>query len=179
MPRGEVGRPDKRVRKPSPGVRGAPCRPISGAEPRRSIWCAGLRPRRRGYWRRFFGENRCNRSFGWVTLFPGVAVEAREGAHLGKIGYLFCSARVNDGGPDYVGSLGYVEAAEAENVVPKQEQHKLLPFMLQAVRSIWFDTAVALLAIAGCLGGATWLGVHVAMAGNTTRKAMGKGRCGR
>jgi hypothetical protein len=33
-----------------------------------------------------FRGNRCNRCCGWVTSFSGVAVEAREGAHLGKIG---------------------------------------------------------------------------------------------
>jgi hypothetical protein len=63
-----------------------PDRGLSGAAQRRSLWYAGLRPRRRGYGPRFFGGNRCNRSGGWVTSLPGVAVAAREGAHLGKIG---------------------------------------------------------------------------------------------
>ena len=35
--------------------------------------------------------------------------------------------------------------------------------MGQAVRSIWFDTGAALLAISACLGIAAWLGVQVAM----------------
>ncbi len=34
-----------------------------------------------------FRGNRCNRSFGWVVLLSGVAMEASEGAHLGKIGF--------------------------------------------------------------------------------------------
>lgn len=33
-----------------------------------------------------FWENRGNRSFGWVTSPSGVAAEAPEGVHLGKIG---------------------------------------------------------------------------------------------
>jgi hypothetical protein len=37
VPRGEVGRPDKRGRQPSPGVRGAPGGRLSGAERRRSV----------------------------------------------------------------------------------------------------------------------------------------------
>jgi hypothetical protein len=77
--------------------------------------------------------------------------------------YLLCSARIKNEGPEYVGSLGFLVAAEVETVVPAADRGKLLPFMLQAVRSIWFDTGAALLAIAGCLGGAAWLGVQVAM----------------
>jgi len=46
----------------------------------------GLRPRRQEYRRRCFGEYRCDRSRGWVNSFSGVAVEARGGAYLGKIG---------------------------------------------------------------------------------------------
>jgi hypothetical protein len=41
------------------------------------------------YWRRVLLpviDRYRNRSCGWVTSLPGVAVEAREGAHLGKIG---------------------------------------------------------------------------------------------
>jgi len=78
--------------------------------------------------------------------------------------YLFCSARIKNEGPEYIGSLGFLVAAEVETVVPAQERGKLLPFMLQAVRSIWFDTGAALLAIACCLAGAGWLGVQAAMA---------------
>jgi hypothetical protein len=76
---------------------------------------------------------------------------------------LLCSARIKNEGPEYVGSLGFLVAAEVETVVPAAERTKLLPFMLQAVRSIWFDTGAALVVIAGCLAGAAWLGMQVAM----------------
>jgi hypothetical protein len=49
----EVGRPDKRVREPSPGVRGAPCRPIAADAPKRCISWGGFRPRRGGQRQRF------------------------------------------------------------------------------------------------------------------------------
>jgi hypothetical protein len=77
---------DKAARTSSPCVRGAPLRQISGDESRRSVWCAGLGPRRAGYRRRFWGKNRCNRPFGWVTSVAGGAAEAPEGFQLGKIG---------------------------------------------------------------------------------------------
>src|SRR5262249_61732145 len=35
--------------------------------------------------RRFLGENRCNRSFAWVSLPCEVAAETPGGVHLGKI----------------------------------------------------------------------------------------------
>jgi hypothetical protein len=76
---------------------------------------------------------------------------------------LLCSARIKNEGPEYIGSLGFLVAAEVETVVPAGERDKLLPFMLQGVRSIWFDTRAALVGILGCLGGAAWLGVQVAM----------------
>jgi len=88
--------------------------------------------------------------------------------------YLFCSARVKNEGPEYVGSLGFLVAAEVETAVPEQDRGKLLPFMLQAVRSIWFDTGAALLVIVGCLGGAAWLLVQVAMTRDATRQAMSR-----
>jgi hypothetical protein len=47
---------------------------------------AGRRLRWVGYWRRFFGENCCNRSFAGVRSSVGVAAEAPGGVHLGKIG---------------------------------------------------------------------------------------------
>jgi hypothetical protein len=67
---------DKTVRTSFPCVRGAPLGRISGDESRRSVWCAGLGPRRGGYRRRFLGKNRCNRPFGWVTSAAGVAATA-------------------------------------------------------------------------------------------------------
>lgn len=78
--------------------------------------------------------------------------------------YLLCSARVTSEGPEYIGSLGYIEEAEKQTVVSAEDQGKLLPFMLQGVRSIWFDTGAALLVILGCLGSAAWLIVQVVMA---------------
>ena len=51
---------------------------IQASYERTSVLCAGFRPRRREYRRRLIGNNRCNRSCGWVTSFSGVAVEARR-----------------------------------------------------------------------------------------------------
>jgi hypothetical protein len=71
---------------------------------------------------------------------------------------LFCSARIDNNGPEYVGRLGSLGGTEEEAVrragIPAEH---LLPFMLQGVRSIWFDTAVALALFAGCAGGALFL----------------------
>jgi hypothetical protein len=83
---------------------------------------------------------------------------------------LFCSARVEHAEPEFVGRLTWVEAAEVASTVPKEERGNLLPFSLQAVRSIWFDTGVALLAILGCLGGAAWLVVQVQMTRSAKRE---------
>jgi hypothetical protein len=77
---------DKSVRTSSPCVCGVPLGWISGYERRRSVWCAGLRPRWGGYWRRFLGENRWNLLFVWVGSPSGVAADASGGVHLGKIG---------------------------------------------------------------------------------------------
>ncbi len=43
----------------------------------------GLRLRRGGYWRHFFGDNRCNRSCGRVYSLIEVASEAPGGVHPG------------------------------------------------------------------------------------------------
>src|SRR5262249_52112379 len=67
-------------------VRGALLGPISGEEQRRGVLCGGLPPRRGGKRRRFLGQNRCNRSSGWVTSSAGVAAEVPEGVHPGKMG---------------------------------------------------------------------------------------------
>jgi len=56
-----------------------------------------------------------------------------------------------------------VTLALAHDIDALAERGKLLPFMLQSVRSIWFDTCAALLGIAASLGVAAWLGVQVAM----------------
>jgi hypothetical protein len=71
---------------------------------------------------------------------------------------LFCSARVADEGPEYIGRLGSLGSTEEEAVRRMGgNRGNLLPFMLQSVRSIWFDTAFALAALVVCLGGALWL----------------------
>jgi len=46
----------KTIRRSFPYVRGAPLGWISGDESRRSVWCAGLRPRPIGYRLRFLGN---------------------------------------------------------------------------------------------------------------------------
>ena len=56
------------------------------ASPTRPVLYAGLRPQRGGYRRRYWGENRCNRSDEGVTSAAGVAAEAPGGVLLGKIG---------------------------------------------------------------------------------------------
>jgi len=70
---------------------------------------------------------------------------------------LLCSARISNNGPEYVGRLGSIGVTEEEAVSRMGSPRNLLPFMLQGVRSIWFDTSVALAAIVGCIGGALWL----------------------
>ena len=44
-----------------------------------------------GYRRRYFGENRCSSSRGWVNLTAGVELEAPGEVHLGKIGCDTCA----------------------------------------------------------------------------------------
>src|SRR5262249_14571581 len=83
---------------------------------------------------------------------------------------LFCSARVNDNGPEYVGRLGSLGGTEEEalrrgGVGEALGPGKVLPFMLQGVRSIWFDTALVLAALVGCLIGAVWLSVWALRSG--------------
>src|SRR5262245_573553 len=83
---------------------------------------------------------------------------------------LFCSARVNDNGPEYVGRLGSFGSTEEEALRRSGAggaagSGPVLPFMLQSVRSIWFDTALALAGIVGCLIGAVWLSVRALRSG--------------
>ena len=94
---------------------------------------------------------------------PGVryGVKGNEGTKYvllpvdGRI--LFCSARISNNGPEYVGRLGSFDMTEEEAVSRMGSPNNLLPFMLQGVRSIWFDTLVALALLIGCIGGALWL----------------------
>src|SRR5262249_12781447 len=51
----------------------------------KSVWRAGLRPRRSGYQRLSLGKNRSSRSFGFVKSLDGIAAEVLEGAYLGKV----------------------------------------------------------------------------------------------
>ena len=62
---------DKEIRTP-PRVRGAPRRPISADKPRRGVLCNGLSSRRASTDSVFWGENRCNRTFGGIALAVGV-----------------------------------------------------------------------------------------------------------
>jgi hypothetical protein len=78
---------------------------------------------------------------------------------------LFCSARIDDNGPEYIGRLGSLGSTEEEAVRRVGVVGNLLPFMLQGVRSIWFDTAVALAIFVGCIGGALWLLLRVLLSG--------------
>ena len=70
---------------------------------------------------------------------------------------LFCAARIQNNGPEYVGRLGSLGVTEDEAVSRMGSPNHLLPFMLQGVRSIWFDTLAALAVLVGCIGGALWL----------------------
>jgi hypothetical protein len=83
---------------------------------------------------------------------------------------LFCSARVNDNGPEHVGRLGSIGGTEEEalrriGAEGAVASGRLLPFMLWGVRSIWFDTALVLAALASCLIGAVWLSVRALRSG--------------
>jgi hypothetical protein len=70
---------------------------------------------------------------------------------------LFCSARVANNGPEYVGRLGSFGSNEEEAVRRiGGNQGQLMPFMLQAVRHIWVDSVAALVGLVACLGGAVW-----------------------
>jgi hypothetical protein len=51
-------------------------------------FCAGLRPRWKRSRRRFSRENRCHRSFGWVSSTVRSVAEAPGSVHLGKIGFM-------------------------------------------------------------------------------------------
>jgi hypothetical protein len=80
--------------------------------------------------------------------------------------YLFCSVRVGSNNAEYVGNLESFGGTENEAVqmagIPRE---KLLPFMLQSVRSIWVETVGALIGIVACLGLAAWLLIQVWMNG--------------
>lgn len=85
--------------------------------------------------------------------------------------YIFCSVRISSNNAEFVGNLESFGGNENEAVqmagVPRE---KLLPFMLQSVRSIWVETVGALLGILACLGIAAWLLVQVAMTGKAERR---------
>src|SRR5262249_54472648 len=87
---------------------------------------------------------------------------------------LFCSLRINDNGPEFVGRLGSLGGTEEEavrriNAKAGGGVGNMLPFMLQGVRSLWVDTAGVLLAVVGCLGGAGWLLAQVLLSGRNSR----------
>src|SRR5262245_3554457 len=63
---------------------------------------------------------------------------------------MLCSARIANLGPDFVGRLERASGSTEEEVLRRVKgsnpgaAQRLMPVMLQTVRSIWFDTAVAL-----------------------------------
>ena len=91
-PRVEVGRTAKRVRKPSPGVRGAPGGAISPCPWRGRGWRvpAGTIGRRSAdrAGRTIVQENRWLRPFAVVKSIPAIESVLPEGLHLGKVGLM-------------------------------------------------------------------------------------------
>ena len=70
---------------------------------------------------------------------------------------LFCSARIADKGPEYVGRLGSFDATEKQATGMMKggaadKKGTLLPFMMQSVRSIWFDTIAIFVIVLVCVG---------------------------
>ncbi len=68
---------------------------------------------------------------------------------------MLCSARIANEGPTFTGRLGHRGGVTEDEVVERIKGSapdvaaRIMPIMLQAVRSIWFDTAVALVAVVG------------------------------
>jgi hypothetical protein len=76
---------------------------------------------------------------------------------------MLCSARIANDGPTFTGRLGHRGGVTEDEVMQRINESspeaaaKIMPIMLQAVRSIWFDTAAALVAIVGLAGGGAFL----------------------
>jgi hypothetical protein len=69
--------------------------------------------------------------------------------------FMLCSARIAASGPKFVGRLEPFGGSEDEEVISRVAgsipglRQRLTPIMFQTVRSIWFDTSIALAAILG------------------------------
>ncbi len=76
---------------------------------------------------------------------------------------LLCSARIADNGPTFTGRLERIGGGTEEEVRNRVKGAdpgvgpRLMPIMLQAVRSIWFDTVVALVFVVGLGFGGLWM----------------------
>jgi hypothetical protein len=76
---------------------------------------------------------------------------------------MLCSARIANNGPTFVGRVELAGGSVEEEVLRRVKGSnpevgpRLLPIMLQAVRSIWFDTAVALVFVLGLGLGGLWM----------------------
>src|SRR5688500_10772431 len=76
---------------------------------------------------------------------------------------LFCSARVNDNGPEFIGRLESMGGTDKQAAGLIGGAQNLLPFMLQSVRSIWFDVgAIGALGIGAIVTG-IWMIARTAM----------------
>lgn len=92
---------------------------------------------------------------------------------------VLCSARIANNGPTFVGRLHAVSGGPAEEVYTGAKASypspaggsRVMPVMLQAVRSIWFDTAVAL--VFGLGTGAGGLALLIAALRTKTSRDVG------
>ncbi|MCI0379414.1 MAG: hypothetical protein L0215_17530 [Gemmataceae bacterium] len=75
--------------------------------------------------------------------------------------HMLCSARIANDGPTFTGRLQRIAGGTEEEALNRIKgtagNLRVMPIMLQAVRSIWFDTAVALAAIVGLALGGLWM----------------------
>jgi hypothetical protein len=76
---------------------------------------------------------------------------------------MLCSARIANNGPTFVGRVERVGGSTEEEVLRRLKGSnpevgpRLMPIMLQTVRSIWFDTVVALVFVLGLGFGGLWM----------------------
>lgn len=70
---------------------------------------------------------------------------------------LMISARIDNNDPEFTGSIETISGTEEEAARRLQGQGQLLPVYLQAVRSIWFDSVVALVFIVLGAALAVWM----------------------
>jgi len=76
---------------------------------------------------------------------------------------LLCSARIADNGPSFVGRLERFSGSTEEEVLRRVKASdptlgpQLMPIMFQTVRSIWFDTSIALVVVFGAGLTGVWM----------------------